>query len=330
MSMVMDSYDSLKKWRDSEIENHLTDSAELNHFHDNVMKNVYDIALDRVKEEWGEPPCLFSWFVLGSAGRFEQAIISDQDHGLIYEQSDEKSNEFFQKLGKEITSGLHAVGYPYCDGNVMSSNPLWCKSKGEWNTQIMKWLEEESFESIRFLLIFYDARVLVGEEKYVSELKQQIYDYIESNPNFMERLLENTIHVKKAVGVFQQFLTETHGSHTGSIDLKHAGFFPFVNCIRLFALKERVESSSTLSRIEELSRLPAYDGELDAYRADFEKLLSYRLKQHQKSTEMYDDVHYLDIKELDKKEKKELKHLLKNGKRLQEFTKSTIKGKLQK
>ncbi len=79
--MVMNSYDSLKKWRDSEIENHLTDSAQLNHFHDSVMKNVYDIALDRVKKECGKPPCLFSWFVLGSAGRFEQAIISDQDHG---------------------------------------------------------------------------------------------------------------------------------------------------------------------------------------------------------------------------------------------------------
>ncbi|MDR7071526.1 DUF294 nucleotidyltransferase-like domain-containing protein [Fictibacillus barbaricus] len=329
MSMVINSYDSLKNWRDSEIDKHLTDSAELNHFHDTVMKNVYEIALERMKVQCGEPPCLFSWFLMGSAGRFEQAIISDQDHGLIYEQSDEKSNEYFQKLGKEITSGLYAVGYPYCDGHVMSSNPVWCKSKREWEAQMTKWLKEESFESIRFLLIFYDARVLVGEEKYVSELKQKIHDYIETKPYFMERLLENTIHVKKAVGVFQQFLTETHGAHTGSIDLKHSGFLPFVNCIRLFALKEKAASSTTLSRIDELSNLPAYTAELDVYRADFEKLLSYRLKQHQKSTEDYDDVHYLDIKELDKAEKKELKNLFKNGKKLQEYTKSIIKGKMQ-
>jgi CBS domain-containing protein len=328
--MVMNSYDSLKNWRESEIEKHLTDSAELNHFHDTVMKKVYEIALERMKEQYGEPPSLFSWFLMGSAGRFEQAIISDQDHGLIYEESDEKSNEYFQKLGKELTSGLHAVGYPYCDGHVMSSNPVWCKSIGDWEAQMTKWLEEESFESIRFLLIFYDARVLIGEEKYVSKLKQQIHKYIETNPHFMERLLENTIHVKKAVGVFQQFLTETHGYHTGSIDLKHSGFFPFVNCIRLFALKEKAASSTTLSRIDELSRFPAYAGELGAYRADFEKLLGYRLKQHQKSTEVYDDVHYLNIKELDKTEKKELKNLLKNGMKLQEYTKSVIKGKMHK
>jgi CBS domain-containing protein len=212
----------------------------------------------------------------------------------------------------------------------MSSNPVWCKPQAYWTAQITKWLEEESFESIRFLLIFYDARVLVGEESFIQHLKQQIYDYIEQKPAFMERLLENTTHVKKAVGVFQQFLTETHGTHTGSIDLKHAGFFPFVNCIRLFALQEKINVSSTLLRMNRLAETSTYKEQLLEYRENFVKLLHYRLKEHQRSTDLYDDVHYLNVKDLDHAEKKELKQILKNGQKLQEFTRAVIKGKLSK
>ncbi|WP_257351614.1 DUF294 nucleotidyltransferase-like domain-containing protein [Pseudalkalibacillus decolorationis] len=329
MSNLHESYLSLKNWCDNNIGNHQSSTGELNHFHDIVMRYLFEVALNKVKEESGPPPCQFSWFVMGSAGRFEQAVVSDQDHGLIYEATNKEASNYFRELGKEITSGLHFIGYPYCDGNVMSSNPLWCKSKQEWAVQLSQWMEDESFDSIRFLLIFYDARVLVGEEKCVSRLKQQLHEYIEKKPYFLNRLLVNTMHFKKAVGVFRQFLPETHGSHTGCIDLKHLGFFPFVNAIRLLSIKEHVEETSTLSRLGCLSGLPEYKKGLELYEGDFEKLLSHRLQHHQKVAEYYDDVHFLDVKKLGKTEKKEIKQILMNGKKLQEYTESIIKRTLK-
>ncbi len=323
----MGPYDTLKSWRESHIGNHQTSISELNHFHDTVMQNLFDISLSEVKEKLGPPPCRFSWFVMGSAGRFEQAIISDQDHGLVYHVSNEKSREYFRELGKEISFGLYEIGYPYCDGGVMSSNPLWCKSNEEWEMQIDKWLEEESFESIRFLLIFYDARVLAGEEHGITRLKQQLHHHIEKRPYFLYRLFENTRHVKKAVGVFRQILTESHGSHAGYVDLKHSGFFPYINAIRLLAIKENISDTSTLSRLEKLCGFPEYK-ELEGCKVDFEKLLNFRLQQHQVS-ELYDDVHYLDVKKLDKKDRNEIKQILLNGKKLQDYTGTVIKRMLE-
>ncbi|KZE69011.1 hypothetical protein AWM68_01725 [Fictibacillus phosphorivorans] len=320
------SYTSIKEWRDSEWNRHDQSSHALNAFHDEIMKKVFDTAF----ETCGAPPCRYSWFVMGSAGRFEQAIISDQDHGLIYETDSEEARQYFMKFGKELADGLNEVGYPYCDGNVMSSNSVWCKSKSKWNEQLTHWLKEESFESIRFLLIFYDARVLKGEKEYIAELKQTVHDYIKKNPHFLERLLENTQHVKKAVGFFHQFLTETHGSHAGSIDLKQSGFFPYVNNIRLLAMKESIDATSTLSRIEELTRLLNYQQELNWCAAEFEKLLHYRLQYHKKMTENYDDIHYLNIKELSKDERKDMKQILLNGQKLQDYTQSVIKGTIHR
>jgi CBS domain-containing protein len=323
------SYMKIKQWRDSEIEKQKS-SYDLNAFHDLIMKQVFEAALKKVNEEAGSPPCQYAWFVMGSAGRFEQAIISDQDHGIVYEEESEESGRYFKNLGKELAFGLNEAGYPYCDGNVMSSNPVWCRSKVSWNDQLAKWLNEESFDSIRYLLIFYDARVLEGEQEYILHLKKHIHDAIKEKPDLLERFLENTIHTKKAVGFFQQFLPETHGSHAGSIDIKQSGFLPYVNAVRLLALKESVKAASTLSRIEALSQLPKYGRELQDYKSGFEKLLHYRLMYHKKMTESYDDIHYLDVKELNKNERKELKQILKDGQKLQDYTQSVIKGMMRR
>jgi CBS domain-containing protein len=322
-------YSEIKKVRDNEIEKQET-SNELNAFHDSLMNQVFESALKKVEEKEGPPPCQYAWFVMGSAGRYEQAIISDQDHGLVYEEENEETKRYFINLGKELAFGLHEVGYPYCDGNVMSSNPVWCRSKTSWEEQLSRWLNEESFDSIRYLLIFYDARVLQGQKEYIFHLKKHIHDCNKKKPELLERFLENTIHVKKAVGFFHQFLPETHGTHAGSIDLKQSGFLPYVNAVRLLAMKESVDAASTLTRLEQLIGLPKYGQELEEYRNDFEKLLHYRLMYHKKMTENYDDIHFLDVKELGKNERKDMKHILKNGQKLQDYTQSVIKGMMRR
>lgn len=322
-------YSQIKRWRDNKCGEHQHSSQALNDFHDELMRKVFDSALEKHIAEFGPVPCRYAWFVMGSAGRSEQAIISDQDHGLIYEEKSDKTKQYFITFGKELANGLNEVGYPYCDGNVMSSNPVWTKSITEWEEQLSKWLTEESFESIRFLLIFYDARVLIGEEVYCKKLKKLIHDCLKQKPHLLERLLENTQHVKKAVGFFHQFLTESHGSHAGSIDLKQSGFLPYVNNVRLLAMKESLEATSTLSRLKELNGMSKYSVDLSWCAKEFELLLHYRLKYHRKTTENYDDIHYLNIKELSKDDRKDMKHILLSGQKLQTYTQSVIKGTIE-
>lgn len=314
------SYASLREWKDENISFHYTDPFRLNEFHDQTMKKVFELALERIEPQ--QPPCEFSWFSTGSGGRFEQGPISDQDHGLIYEISNEVNDDYFIRLGKELSYGLNEVGYPYCQGNVMSSNPLWCKSLESWKQQLLAWMDEASWETVRNLQIFYDARNLQGNELFVRELKNIIYLYQKEHPSLLKRFMENVMHIKNAVGPLGQFIVEEHGINEGAINLKYTAFLPYVNAVRLLAIKEGIYDTSTLERIEQLVRLNGYGAAMRESKKHFLDLLIYRSSLYQSKT--YDDTHFLKVKKLSRVEKKEIKQILKDGKRLHHYVSELI------
>ncbi|MDQ0245560.1 CBS domain-containing protein [Bacillus fengqiuensis] len=314
------SYESIKKWKDEHISRYQSNTHLLNQFHDTVMKKVFDLSIVRLKK--GNPPSKYSWFITGSGGRFEQGLISDQDHGIVFEGTANETEEYFRAMGEELSYGLNIVGYPFCEGNVMSSNPLWCQSLEGWENQLLKWMKEESWESIRYLQIFYDARSVKGEERLVSRLKSFIHDFQKEHPALLKRFMENVMHLKKAIGPLGQILVEDKGVHEGSIDLKHAAFLPYVNAIRLLAIKEGIVETSTLDRMDRLMA-KGYEMELMNYKSNFVALLDYRVSLFSQ-VKTYDDTHYLNIKNLSKVEKREIKQILKDGKKLHQYVQGMI------
>lgn len=324
-----ESYESIRAWKDEEIYKYTSDTHTLNQFHDQVMRAVFNISLQRVKEEKGTPPSLFTWFVMGSAGRYEQGVISDQDHGMVYEKSGTDADQYFLALGKEVSLGLHIAGYPYCEGKVMSSNPVWCKSLGAFENQLSKWMDEVSFESMRYLQIFVDARVLEGEETFVNHLKNVIDDCQKKSPKLLKRFMDNIMHLKPSVGPLGQIFTENSGPYQGSLNLKQAAFLPYVNAVRILAIKEGVLAASTLDRIDELSNDEFYRNELSDYKTSFANLLQFRMS-NLKRIQDYDDVHYLPIQKLSRAERKEMKTILKNGKKLHHFVQGIIEKGVHK
>ncbi|MDQ0200534.1 DUF294 nucleotidyltransferase-like domain-containing protein [Neobacillus ginsengisoli] len=299
------TFSEIRKYRESQMKDASGDHFKLNQVHEDILLQVLNTALYQMTDAFGPPPSLFSFFVMGSAGRYEQSVWSDQDHGIIYEDKNDVAKVYFLALGKEISDGLHQAGYKYCDGGVMSCNPLWCKSLFEWEQQIMEWTEESSWESIRHLLILIDARAVTGEQRLVENLKTSIYQTVHKK-QLLPRFLENTLHLKKGIGVLGQILTETHGVHTGSLNIKDIALFPYVNAIRLLAVQEKLMDTSTLSRLDNLH---VQDKEL--YKTMFLKLLHYRLKFGNHTD--YESGHYLQIDLLTKEQKKEIKDIIKNG-----------------
>ena len=308
----METYESIREWKDQHITDFLDDTLSLNDFHDQVMHKVMEIAKSKLQKD--DYPCDFTWFITGSGGRFEQGFISDQDHGIVYEISTEENDAYFKELGNEISYGLNVTGYPYCLGNIMSSNPIWCKSLNDWQKQLQQWMEDESFETIRQLQIFYDARVLQGEFGYVNQLKSLIYEYQLAHPFLLNRFSANVSHVKNVIGPIGQILVERHGVYQGCVNLKYAAFLPYVNAIRLLSIKEGIFETSTLARMERLIHLSSYEKVLQNCNRNFLDLLKYRLSLFRVAS--YSDTHYLNIEKLSKTERKEIKRILKDGKRL--------------
>lgn len=305
----METYESIREWKELNITNFLDDIVSLNDFHDRVMLKVLEVASKKM--EIGSAPCDFSWFITGSGGRLEQGLISDQDHGVIYEKSNAVNDLYFQVFGAEISKGLYEVGYPYCEGKVMSSNPMWCKSFDNWHVQLQEWVKDESWETIRYLQIFYDARVLQGKGEFMHQLKSFIYEYQLQYPILLSRFSANVEHVKNVIGPVGQLLVERHGLYHGCVNLKYSGFLPYVNAIRLLSIKEGVMETSTLARMNKLIKMHKYRDLLKYSDRNFVDLLTYRLSLSQ--VDSYSDTHYLHIEELNKTEQKDIKRIIKGG-----------------
>ncbi|WP_246050133.1 DUF294 nucleotidyltransferase-like domain-containing protein [Aquibacillus sediminis] len=317
---VMESYTEIKKWRWIQMSKVASDHEQLNKLHDHIIRETVHVAMKKVCAEWGSPPAPFAFFLMGSGGRFEQSIWSDQDHGIIYDGNDDECQSYFLELGKEITHGLAVVDYELCDGYVMASYPLWCQSISSWQQQIKQWLQEARWESLRHFSTFFDSRVVIGREAYLKTLKETAFSLLKSQPHLYIRLVENVAFIQKGIGVFGQLLPETRGEQAGTIKLKQTTFFPYVNALRLLALKNDVFLPSTLSRFKLLeNNYPT----IGRYRPYFQELLDFRLRfcKHARS---YKQVHVVHKHALSKEGRQQLKVLMKNGYSLFSETKSIV------
>lgn len=308
--MNAESYSEVAEFRKISMVEAAHDHYKVNNLHDAIVKQVLLIALKQFSTQHGPPPSLFTFFLMGSGGRMEQSIWSDQDHGIIYSEQNAEIKSYFLALGKEISKGLHQAGYPYCDGGVMASNPFWCKSITEWHQQLSNWIQESSWESIRYLLIFLDGRSIYGESSYVDTLKKHIYETANKR-QLITKSLSNTLHLKKGVNLLGQLLVETHGPHAGTLNIKEIGLFPYVNAVRLYSIKEKMLETATLSRLEKIPPNWFPSGDKEFFQQQFLKLLNYRLLFADHSS--YDSGHYLAINRLTKEQTRDVKEMIKNG-----------------
>ncbi|MGM9924512.1 MAG: DUF294 nucleotidyltransferase-like domain-containing protein [Bacillus sp. (in: firmicutes)] len=317
----LEAYEEIKRWKDEEMKNHCSDIRELNRFHDRIMKHVFQAAVSCLHQN--EPPCSFSWLITGSGGRFEQGLISDQDHGIVYQDDSEEHRAYFLRLGQELSRGLDYVGYPYCKGNIMSSNPMWCRPLKQWKEQLHSWMKEGSWESMRYLHIFLDSRCLAGEEELCRELKEYVFRYRSEHPHLARRFAENVMHIKKAINPLGQLLTSQVNGRTQSFDLKYAAFLPYVNAVRILALHEGLFETSTVDRMGKLLEKDAHKEVMVDAKADFQRLLEIRMASV--AGKEYEDSHFVKLRLLDSMEKKEIKRIVKGGHKLHEYAIQYVK-----
>lgn len=312
------TYKQLKQWREEILDSVADDHFQLNAFHDQLIYQTVELAMNKIESEQGSPPAPFAFFLMGSAGRFEQSMWSDQDHGILFEGDHQ---EYFLKLGEEISDGLAVVGYVYCEGNVMASNALWCQSVDSFYTQIEGWLKEADWSSLRNFSIFFDSRVLIGERDYLNKIKEKVFTFLSDHPDLYSRFVDNVHLIKKGIGIFGQLLPEQKGENEGDINIKQTAYFPYVNALRTLALLRGVYASSTLSRFSELKeRYPS----IAPFEKDFHSLLEFRLRYQTKSS-TYEGVHLLPVKQLTKDDKQQLKVWIKHGHHLLSTMKSIMR-----
>ncbi|MCX8075961.1 MAG: DUF294 nucleotidyltransferase-like domain-containing protein [Aquificaceae bacterium] len=304
---------------------HGTDPERLGEYiseiNDRFMKRAVYIAMERLGEE---PVVPFSIMVLGSEGRREQSLKTDQDNALIYEDYpllDFEPKVYFENFSKIYIQTLLEIGFPPCPGNVMISNPFWRRSSKEWLMAVEEWIEKPKPENIMNVAIFFDFRNVFGDQTLVQRLWEHTLHKVENNHGFLPFLAVDAVRFKPPVGFFREFVVEKTGEHKGEIDIKKGGIFPITQGIRALALEKGISTQNTFERIEHLKNMGVFS---DDYARDLKEsyrfLLALRFRsQAQKIKEGKEPDNYINPHRLSRAEKGTLKDVFRVIKEFQDF-----------
>jgi CBS domain-containing protein len=218
---------------------------------DSITERLINFAI----EDMGQPPAKFAFITLGSEGRREQTMTTDQDNAIIFEDvpNDQVGavNKYFLYLGKKINEWLNKVGYDYCEGEIMAGNPQWCQPLSRWQKYFTDWINNSSPESLLGVSIFFDFRVVYGEAKYGDELRTQINKTVRKKNKFFQHLVMNVQTYKPPLNLLRPQLPDSRAGYQDFIDLKVA-IRPFIEFVRIYAVKNEMSETGTLQRLEKL------------------------------------------------------------------------------
>ncbi|MFV5685303.1 DUF294 nucleotidyltransferase-like domain-containing protein [Flavobacterium sp. GB2R13] len=290
--------------------------TELN---DVCIKQIIEIALKKMKTP---PPVKFAWLALGSQGRSEQLLHTDQDNALVYEDVPEELKEatknYFLELATHVNKGLFEIGYDYCPAEMMASNPKWCLSLGEWESLVYHWITNPGKNEVLLSFIFFDYSLSYGDRDLVNNLSDFIFENIKANPVFYIHLVSGALQSPSPTGFFRQLLVEQDGAHKDFFDIKRRALMPLTDAARVLILFHSVKSiSNTPERFEKLAELEPHNSELYlACSYSYKALLKFRTKQ---GLLHHDSGQFIALEALSKLEKIKLKRTFKTIKELQEL-----------
>lgn len=217
-------------------------------------------CLTLAQQELGDAPMPFAWLSFGSQARMEQTFISDQDNGLILARApgtDEKA--YFQALTEKVCHGLEQCGYPLCPGDIMASNPRWRKSLEQWQEHFSGWIDRPTPEALLNSNIFFDLRVVAGEESLLTPLLRLLQERLPKADLFLALLTQAAVRSAPPIGFFRRFLVDSRGDHQHELDMKHRGVALVNDLARLYALAAGVSITGTCERLQQVMDLQRMD-----------------------------------------------------------------------
>ncbi len=239
----------------------------LSALNERIMARLFALVVP--KEMHGQA-CLI---VMGSEGRGEQILKTDQDNALIvaddmdWPECQEAMNRFSHELGR--------LGYPPCPGNYMVSNPKWVMTVSEWQARIDNWLRHRDGDAMLDLTVFSDAHPVAGNRQLFETLEDWFLERIHKSVGFIPSFAHPVLRFQVPLGFFGGIRKADEG-----VDIKKGGIFPLVHGVRSMALDAAIHETNTFRRVDAL----VARGDMDApggedLKAALEIFMLYRLRQ---------------------------------------------------
>ncbi|WP_083897518.1 DUF294 nucleotidyltransferase-like domain-containing protein [Azospirillum sp. B506] len=212
--------------------------------------------------------------VMGSEGRGEQLLKTDQDNGLILRDGFDCPD--LPRIAADFTRHLVEFGYPPCPGNIMVSNPEWTRPLAGYKDALFTWIHRPDEAAQMNLAIFYDAAPVAGDATLLAEAKSYLLSRLQDNQMFFTQFARPTLSFDTPSGLFAALFERRRAE---AVDIKKAGIFPIVHGVRALALERHRAETNTVERIQVLAELGALDRKMAADLVEaFAILSTIRLK----------------------------------------------------
>lgn len=268
-------------------------------------------------------PIRWCWLALGSEGRLEQTLCTDQDNGLVFVVPEgataETARARLLPLARRVNEDLAACGFPLCKGEIMASNPKWCLSLEEWEDTFADWLFRGDAPVLLHATIFFDFRALDGDAALAAELRSWLNGKIKTSRLFLKQLTLNALANRPPLGFVRDFVLDDAGEFPHTLDLKVNGATLFVDAARIFALSAGLTETGTAARLRGAAEAWKLDAEEVAeWIAGFHAIQTLRLDLHQAQQAGGQAMHnHLNPNDLSAQDRRLLKEALRQARRLQ-------------
>ena len=263
------------------------------------------------------------WIAMGSEGRQERTLASDQDNGILFADSAGEPDTVRERLlpvARRINASLARAGFTECRGRIMAGNSQWCMSESEWRRAFAGWISQGDPRAVLNGMIFFDFRGLYGNAALADSLREWLAVEASGNERFLRQLAENALSNRPPLGILRDFAVADDKEHPGTIDLKVNGAVLFVDSARVYALAHRLRPTNTMERLRAAgdSGLLAKD-DCEAWIAAFNYLQHFRLRhQHGQIARGEVPDNHLNPDRLNELDRRLLKETLRSARNLQQ------------
>lgn len=245
-----------------------------------IVAHWNDAVLRRLLQMYAEAfsGIRWCWLALGSEGREEQTLHTDQDNALLFESEDPaQTRDRLLPILREINEWLDRCGYVLCPGDVMASNPRWCLSAGEWRQVFASWIDTGDPQALLHGAIFFDFRGIAGDQDLASELRTWLLEHLKPRPVFLKMLAAQAVANAPPLWPWRDLRTRRHQGQP-VIDLKVNGVALFVDAARVLSLAAGVPPTQTTTRLEQSARRPSEQRDRQAWVAAYRSLQDLRVR----------------------------------------------------
>jgi len=293
-----------------------------------ILSALNDCTATRLIEleanDLGIAPHEFCWLALGSEGRQEQTLATDQDNGIIFpDPADgdvDRARERLLPFASRVNEGLAACGFPLCRGDIMARNPRWCQSLSEWKNTFAAWMQTPDGEALLGATIFFDFRPLSGALGLAVELRSWLAANAVGRDVFLRFMAENALRNEPPLGLLRDFTVSDHKGNPDTLDLKVNGAALFIDAIRILALACGSEETNTERRLRGAAAARRFpESDVAAWVDAFEFIQGIRLTHQQEQLDRgAPGDNYVSPEQLNALDRRILKESFRQARKLQQ------------